>query len=536
MSRRAKIFIYGIINTADNKNCGVCMIIKKMHINKFRDMENLDIDFGGKITFIAGGNGTYKTSLLGLIGNTFTYRDKETRKPIAKTIMDDEFRAWLGDIHHFTKYDNVEEMSHILTLTNKFDNKELFSKGYYRKEGGKSFDPEKYRFVVGRTRQKGEGHYILPVIYLGLKRLVPIGEHRSDEVEILPVDFSESDLKEIENIYNSLQARVLFKLKQTQFTVEKVITHNKEMLGGKSNEYDSRGLSAGQDNISQIATAIASFAKLKKEQGQNYKGGILLIDEIESTLHPSALRRLLTQLCEYSSQYLLQIIATTHSLDVLKFALESKYKSIAKIAYITKSRGKLEICNDWNFTDIKEDMTARKEDKKSVKIPLYCEDEEAKCFLNNILSNEIKKDVKIIPINRSYGFLENVASSVIAEKNNAIFILDGEQPKNKENKRIMVLPGGESPEAIIYHFLSDRPDDDEFFKRPNYNKEIYLGDFAEEPTNREQFKKFFYNLKETITNQTPRKIITAWKNEHKQEVNDFNTALQKKVAQLLLNT
>ena len=102
MSRRAKIFIYGIINTADNKNCGVCMIIKKMHINKFRDMENLDIDFGGKITFIAGGNGTYKTSLLGLIGNTFTYRDKETRKPIAKTIMDDEFRAWLGDIHHFT--------------------------------------------------------------------------------------------------------------------------------------------------------------------------------------------------------------------------------------------------------------------------------------------------------------------------------------------------------------------------------------------------------------------------------------------------
>lgn len=500
-------------------------------------MENLDIDFGGKITFIAGGNGTYKTSLLGLIGNTFTYRDKETRKPIAKTIMNDEFRAWLSDIHHFTKYDNVEDMSHVLTLTNKFDNKELFAKGYYRRESGKPFNPESYRFVVGKTRQKGEGHYILPVIYLGLKRLVPIGEHKKKDVQIIPTEFGDEDLMEYERIYNSIQTRVLFKLPtQAIFSLEKVITHNKEMLGGKTAKYDSRGLSAGQDNISQIATAIASFAKLKKEQGQNYKGGILLIDEIESTLHPSALRRLLTQLCEYSSQYLLQIIATTHSLDVLKFALESKYKSIAKIAYITKSRGKLEICKDWNYTDIKEDMTARKEDRKSVKIPLYCEDEEAKSFLNNILSNEIKKDVKIIPVNRSYGFLENVASSIIAEKNNAIFILDGEQPRNKENKRIMVLPGGESPEAIIYHFLSDKLDDDVFFKRPNYNKEIYLGDFAEEPTNREQFKKFFYHLKKTITNQTPRKIITAWKNEHKQEVNDFNTSLQKKVTQLLLNT
>lgn len=516
---------------------GLSMIIKKMLIEKFRKMENLEINFGGKLTFIAGGNGTYKTSLLGLIGNSFVFTDKETRQPIAKTIMDDEYRAWLKDIHHFTKYDNVEEMKHTLFLTNKFQNKELYVKGFYRKEAGKPVDPTKYRFVVGKTREKGEGHFILPVIYLGLKRLVPIGEHNKNAVQVLPLDLPDNEVQEYEKIYNEIQDRILFKLpQQTSFKIEKVITNNKEMIGGHSNEYDSRGLSAGQDNVSQIATAIASFAKLKREQGNNYKGGIILIDEIESTLHPSALRRLLMLLCEYSDKYLLQIIATTHSLDVLKFALETKYKSVSKIAYITKSRGKLEICDDWNFSEIKQDMTARLEEKRNVKIPLYCEDKEAECFLNNILEDNIKKDIKIIPVNNNYGFLEKVADSVIAEKQNAIFILDGEQPQNKENKRIMVLPGGASPEALMYRFLANKAESDNFFKRPNLNKEMYLGDYPIEPTNRDCFKTFFYSLKNNISIHTPRKIICAWRKENKDIVKDFNDRLRKKVNLLLLNT
>lgn len=103
----------------------------------------------------------------------------------------------------------------------------------------------------------------------------------------------DNEVREYEKIYNEIQDRILFKLpQQTSFKIEKVITNNKEMIGGHSNEYDSRGLSAGQDNVSQIATAIASFAKLKREQGNNYKGGIILIDEIESTLPPECLRRI----------------------------------------------------------------------------------------------------------------------------------------------------------------------------------------------------------------------------------------------------
>ena len=40
--------------------------------------------------------------------------------------------------------------------------------------------------------------------------------------------------------------------------------------------------------MSSIITAFASFNKLKREQGDNYNGGILLIDEIDAGFHPRA--------------------------------------------------------------------------------------------------------------------------------------------------------------------------------------------------------------------------------------------------------
>lgn len=506
------------------------MIIKEMVVKKFRNMEDLNLSFGAKMTFIAGTNGTYKTSLLGLIGNSFTYRDKDSRKPIARTIMGDEFRVWLKDIHHFTSYDNVEEMEHTLYLTNKFQNKELLVRGYYRKSTGRQTDPKDFRFVVGKTRTKGEGHFILPVIYLGLKRLVPIGEHNSKNVVISNFEFSQEEKALYEKLYNNLHDRVLYRIgKNHNFSLEKIKTNNKEMIGGKNGTYDSRGLSAGQDNISQIATAIVSFAKLQREQGANYKGGILLIDEIESTLHPSALRRLLNVLYEVSSMYFLQIICTTHSLDTLKHGLESKYKNVSSVLYLTKNRGKFACLNNCSFKEIKEDMTARLEAKKGVQIPLYCEDPEAQCFLNNIIKPELKKRIEIIPFNKCYGFLENVATSIIAQKSNAIFTLDGEQPISKETKNVIVLPGDESPEAVIYHFLSQKDPNDAFFKRPNPHQEIYLGDFSVEPEDRNQRKAFFYNLKENLGPHAPRKIISAWKKENTEAVNSFNERLKEKI-------
>ena len=47
------------------------MIIKSVHIDKFRAIENMDFDLGSKLTAIVGHNGTMKTTVLGVFGQKF---------------------------------------------------------------------------------------------------------------------------------------------------------------------------------------------------------------------------------------------------------------------------------------------------------------------------------------------------------------------------------------------------------------------------------------------------------------------------------
>ena len=84
------------------------MKIKYIFIEKFRDIENLKLNFGQKVTFIAGSNGTSKTSLLGLIAQPFSYRNyiyneklhKKTSQIVYRTITNKPFETKFSDIHN----------------------------------------------------------------------------------------------------------------------------------------------------------------------------------------------------------------------------------------------------------------------------------------------------------------------------------------------------------------------------------------------------------------------------------------------------
>jgi AAA15 family ATPase/GTPase len=52
---------------------------------------------------------------------------------------------------------------------------------------------------------------------------------------------------------------------------------------------------------------------LKRDMGDTYPGGLLVIDELDVGFHPHAIERLAKSLKTYANQLDLQIIATTHS-------------------------------------------------------------------------------------------------------------------------------------------------------------------------------------------------------------------------------
>lgn len=54
-------------------------MIKNLYIDHFRAMKNFDIPLGSALTAIAGQNATGKSTLLGIIGNTFQLPQKVAR-------------------------------------------------------------------------------------------------------------------------------------------------------------------------------------------------------------------------------------------------------------------------------------------------------------------------------------------------------------------------------------------------------------------------------------------------------------------------
>src|SRR5690606_11256507 len=77
--------------------------------------------------------------------------------------------------------------------------------------------------------------------------------------------------------------------------------------------HEALAVSMGQDSLGSIATALASFNRLKRQQGDAYVGGRLVIDELDVGFHPHAIGRLVRCLKRYAGNLNLQVIATTHS-------------------------------------------------------------------------------------------------------------------------------------------------------------------------------------------------------------------------------
>lgn len=171
--------------------------------------------------------------------------------------------------------------------------------------------------------------------------------------------------------------------------------YKKKGVGMVTDKYGSLANSSGQDNLGQILMAVFSFEKLKEnvgnEKGYHYNGGILLIDEIDATLHPVAQNKLFDFLCKKAKELDLQIVFTTHSLSLIEHIIRNKELSDKNtscvVQYFKNSRGKIEIdknpskkviCNDLLLTYSGIGVLT--------KINVLTEDDTARWFLKQILT------------------------------------------------------------------------------------------------------------------------------------------------------
>lgn len=298
-----------------------------MSIIQYRKLKNLTLDFSSKINVIAGGNGTCKSSLLHLISNSFQNvigKHSRSTDPKCLGIIKAINSSVNPKIESLTRGDKKYNepakgiKGHLFTVTYA-DGVEL---PFRRHNSGKS---NRYALKPWYASAHNDKLPAIPVIYLGLTRLYPFGEFQNDEkiTKIkhgLPDPYQQELIKQ----YKELTRIDIFSMQPQNVGDIKFRTD----FESKADGVDSNTISSGEDNIFIILTALFSlkyyYDSLPEDERINRTASILLIDEFDATLHPALQIRLLDLVRDFSSNYGIQIVATTHSLSLLEYALRQK--------------------------------------------------------------------------------------------------------------------------------------------------------------------------------------------------------------------
>lgn len=517
-----------------------------LKVNKFRRFKDISIPFGEKITLIAGQNGTSKSTLLGMLAQSFSFgvvRGSTARKPDASKYTTNYHGLKLHEFVDLTGKPFMYDCDDVFRLSKEFDfgkeyqyetklslpagvganlpDNSLLTKSRDRKDGGTITG---MRFVTGpgASHKLGEGNFPHPVIYLGLNRLWPLAVTTKCTFSGDPL--SEEDKKWYVEKYNEILC--LDEPKNSAKFMD--TTEKRKFITPKSSNYDGESCSAGQDNLSQLLTAILSFRGLKKTLGKQYRGGMLLIDELDATLHAFSQDKLLELLCDVSEKLGLQIITTTHSLRLLEKAYQSPLKQHIQVLYLTNSDGAIVREEYETYQEISDHLKVEATpppNRKPRKVSVVFEDDEGKRLFLQICGSKLRHYIFCAnTASLGGGHLKNLAtmSKALPELQDVIFVPDGDMVKTWADppENLLTLPGGKRPETLLYRHLFSMKTPDPFWKKcgPTYTKQFAItrqeGHSLQTGDNK-QWVKHWYEQQSQHWGRGNQKVFKSWAQAHK---------------------
>ena len=210
-------------------------------------------------------------------------------------------------------------------------------------------------------------------------------------------------------------------------------------------------------------------------------GGVLLIDELDATLHPAAQIALMKVLSQEARKTGIQIMFTTHSLTLLESVCSKTIHNCndedctngIELYYLTNANRKLKIKRNISYIEIENDLklTAMLKDKRKIK--LYSEDDEARWFIKHILG-DMADEFDFVEASIGCNELMRLYKSDIEYFRNALIIFDGDVKEEQLNDKIgkslreafgniISLMGEKRPEEVIYDYIMNLDSDHEFW-------------------------------------------------------------------------
>lgn len=458
--------------------------LKKITIEKFRALNNVEVEFGDYITVICGKNGTSKSSILGIAAQIFSFeKDYVTHEDLRgfKQISGKGFKSQYKEhIRISEKFDVPGSLSASISLHDGYSNQAatanltLMTRGV-TKDDSKKILPRpvirKNSTATGNTSR----NFTHPVIFLSLKRLYPIADR---DYKAIDFDYLKAHEPEFISLTNELLNRSSTLATGTHGTITSAVSHGEN--------YDHESVSAGEDNAGQISMALLSFKKLKAEYA-DYKGGLLLIDEADAGLFPTAQINLLKIFERECRKLDLQVVMTSHSPVMIEYAFEQsqhEHSKKFKTVYLSNTYGDVRVIQDWSWAKISADIHTRtvKAGPTTIlpSVNVYFEDQEAENFFAALINRQPFKKwltqmtgIKMGCTNYVYLLDRKVPEFSV----NSVICLDEDAKdkiKGKGFRTVVTLPGDLPPDQLIFEHLYNLPPDDAFWQNNlQFSREVF---------------------------------------------------------------
>lgn len=360
--------------------------IKSINIVKLKQLENIECSFeGNNLTAILGINGCGKSTILHALACCYQPIDKGENHKFSEFFLPSNYNAWEGSSFSI-RYSYREN------ATERPNNTRSYKK-----------TADRWTRYVNRPKRD--------VYYVGINSCVPDIEKEKVRSKITIARNEENAV--IQTIINKV-SYILGGIYQNCYNGARE-KRKYRIVKRDDIEYPSITMGAGEQRLLTILEAVYSAPKYS----------LILIDELDLTLHTQALNRLLDVLNERSQEKGLQIIFTTHRESIT-------CRTDINIRHLYRTSNKT-FCFEGVNNACMDAITGM----NSRPIKVYCEDR-----LSRSIISHIAKDLKIqrfCDIN-TFGDIANgfTVASVKAAENidieNILIVLDGDKYNSIEGK------------------------------------------------------------------------------------------------------
>lgn len=380
--------------------------INSIEIDGLRGWSGQSVQFKFPVVAVVGENGTGKTTLLKSLACCYeTDAKSDTYYP--------------SDFFQETPWDRVEGVAI------KYSIKQGDTIQGYR------ISKKTSRWNFGDNRPKRK------VIYQDISRTLPL-DATAGYARIAKMGKTETDSENISTENLVYLSHVLGRqYESARFAKSDVSNHSVGLFKRSFGEFSQYHQGAGEDATLDLFRILESIPTTS----------LLIIDEVEASLHPKAQRRLIDFLMKLSRKKRCQIVVSTHSPYVLE-----QLPQEARVLLVPGNQGTNVI-----YGASVEFAMSRMDDPVHPEMAVYVEDREAEIWLREILvsdenNSQIVDRIDICPVGpanvvQTMGVL-GAERRLPNPKNLAV--LDGDK---EPSKGCIVLPGTFAPEIVVYNDL-----------------------------------------------------------------------------------